>query len=96
MRGLNSVGIMQYSALVPCAFASLTASMFAHYFGVHADAFGTVKIVEFGLVPAEKILILGILCALLSVVFCLLLHTSHHLFKNTLKTLICVSQSPAL
>ena len=82
---VNSVGIMQYSALVPCVFASLSASLFANHFGVHAEAFGAVEMVKFGLAPAGKILILGALCALLSVAFCQLLHTSHHLFAKYLK-----------
>ena len=82
---VNSVGIMHYSAFVPCVFASLTASMFANQSGVYAEAFGSVKMVEFGLIPAGKIVILGILCALLSVIFCQVLHTANHLFKKYFK-----------
>lgn len=82
---VGSVGTMQYSALVPCTFASLAASIFANRFGVYAEDFGTVDMVDFGLAPAGKILILGILCALLSVAFCQLLHTAHHLFGKYFK-----------
>lgn len=82
---VSSVGLMQYSVLVPCVFASLSASMFANHFGVHAEAFGTVKMVNFGLVPAGKIILLGILCATLSVVFCEVLHTAHHLYAKYFK-----------
>lgn len=82
---VNSVGIMQYSAFVPCVFASLAASMFAGHFGVHAENFGSIELVEFGLIPAGKIMILGILCAVLSVVFCQVLHTTNHLYKKFFK-----------
>lgn len=82
---VNSVGIMHYSAFVPCVFASLAASMFANHFGVFAENFGVVEDVAFGIAPAGKIMILGILCALLSVIFCQVLHTSHHLYKKYFK-----------
>ncbi len=79
---VSSVGIMQYSALVPCIFASLSASLLANNFGVYAEHFGTVKNVAFGLLPAGKIILLGILCAILSILFCQLLHTAHHLYAK--------------
>ncbi len=82
---VSSVGIMQYSALVPCIFASLSASILANHFGVFAEAFGTVKMVEFGLVPAGKIILLGVLCAILSIVFCEILHVTHHLYAKFFK-----------
>jgi len=82
---VNSVGIMQYSAFVPCVFSSLVASMFAEYLGIHAESFGTAEKVEFGLLPAGKIMLLGILCAVLSVAFCQILHTASHLYKKLFK-----------
>lgn len=82
---VSSVGIMQYSALVPCAVASLTASIVSNHFGVFAEAFGTVKMVDFGVIPAGKIAILGMLCAVLSVAFCQILHTANHLYKKYFK-----------
>lgn len=82
---VNSVGIMQYAALVPCVFASLAASMFANHFGVFAEAFGTVATVDFALIPAGKIILLGILCATLSVAFCQILHTTSKLYQNYFK-----------
>lgn len=82
---VNSVGIMYYSALVPCVFASLVASSVANYFGVGVEAFGTVENVPFAFVPALKMMLLGILCALLSVAFCKLLHLTADWYKKLLK-----------
>ncbi len=82
---VNSVGIMQYSALVPCIFASLSASALANYFGVYAEHFGTVESVSYGIIPVLKMILLGILVAVLSVAFCKLLHVTGDLYKKFLK-----------
>ena len=82
---VNSVGIMQYAALVPCVFASLVASTVACHFGVFSESFGTVKMVDFGWIPAAKIILLGIMCALLSIAFCLILHAASHFYQKYLK-----------
>lgn len=82
---VNSVGIMHYSALVPCVFSSLIASMVANHFGVHAEAFGVVEDVTFTLGSAGKIVILGMFCALISVIFCKTLHIGHNLYKKYFK-----------
>lgn len=79
---VNSVGIMHYSAFVPCVFSSLIASMVANHFGVHAEAFGVVEELSFTLGSAGKVIILGMLCALLSVIFCKALHIGHKLYKK--------------
>lgn len=79
-----SIGSMQYAAFVPCMFASLIASTFATTMGCHAEAFTITEPVDFALVPALLIVLLGILCALISMIFCQTLHTSGHLFKKYL------------
>lgn len=79
---VSSIGIMHYAAFVPCMFASLIASSFATEMGVHAEAFTITEPVTFALVPALKIVLLGICCALISMLFCQLLHTAGHLLKK--------------
>lgn len=79
---IGSVGIMHYAAFVPCMFASLVASTFAHEMGCHAEAFAITEPVEFALIPALLIVLLGILCALISMIFCKTLHESSHLFRK--------------
>lgn len=79
---VGSIGIMHYAAFVPCMFASLVASTFAHEMGCHAEAFTITEPVEFAIVPALLIVLLGILCAVVSMIFCKTLHESGHLFRK--------------
>ena len=80
-----SVGIMHYSALVPCVIASLIAHGIATSFGVTAEAFPLGKLPAFTVTSAIKISVLAILCALISMLFCILLHQSEHLYKKFFK-----------
>ena len=81
-----SVGVMYYTALVPCVISSLVAHGVATYFGVSTEFFLIDTIPEFNVKTAIIISILAILCAIVSVVFCITLHTSeklyHKFFKN--------------
>ena len=79
---VGSIGIMHYAAFVPCMFASLVASTFAHEMGCHAEAFTITEPIEFALVPALLIVLLGILCAIVSMIFCKTLHESGNLFRK--------------
>lgn len=80
-----SVGIMHYSALVPCVIASLIAHGIADYFGAGAELFPLDTIPSFTINSAVKISVLAILCALVSILFCLLLHQTEYLYKKFLK-----------
>ena len=80
-----SVGVMYYAALVPCVISSLVASMVARYFGVSQELFLIEKIPTFRFLPAVKISVLAILCAGVSILFCIMLHSSDHLYKRFFK-----------
>lgn len=80
-----SIGIMYYAALVPCLFASFMGAGVSGFMGLSGEHFTIVEIPEFGLVPAAIIVCLGILCAVLSVGFCLILHGSEHLYRRYFK-----------
>ncbi len=82
---VGSIGMMHYAAFVPCMFASLVASTFATSMGVHAEAFTISEPIDFTVVPALWIVLLGILCAIISILFCQTLHASTHLQKKYLK-----------
>ena len=79
---VGSIGILHYAAFVPCMFASLIASTFAHEMGCHAEAFTITEPMEFAIAPSLLIVLLGILCALISRIFCIALHTTGHFFKK--------------
>ena len=80
-----SVGIMYYAALVPCVISSLIAHAIATSFGVSPDGFPLGKIPDFTIGSAVEISILAILCALVSILFCVMLHGSDHLYKKFFK-----------
>ncbi|MBQ9157464.1 MAG: chloride channel protein [Eubacterium sp.] len=75
-----NVGIMQYSALVPCVFAAIVANQFAVNMGINPEAFVVINIPPVSPVPLLKILLLGILCAWLSILFCRFLRTAGSLY----------------
>ena len=70
------VGAMRYAALVPCTIASLTASWLAGKCGIPLAKYTIGEIPAFQVVPALKILLLGVCCAAVSILFCVLLHQS--------------------
>lgn len=80
-----SVGIMQYSALVPCVIASLSAFSVAQAFGVGQELFLVEWVPNFTIFSATKVTILAVLCAVLSIAFCVLLHQTEHLYKRLFK-----------
>jgi len=79
---VSAVGFMHYGAFAPCMFASLVASSLSKYLGTHAEAFTITDVVPFEILPALKIVLLGICCAIISISFYKLLHKSGHLMKK--------------
>ena len=65
-----SVGIMHYSALVPCVIASLIAYAVASHLGVPAEAFPLDAIPPLTVGSGTRVIVLASLCALLSILFC--------------------------
>ena len=80
-----SIGIMEYAALVPCVIASVTASRFAHTMGFGPESMGFIHIPEFTPVTAAEIGLLALLCAFLSVAFCVLMQKVSGLFELIFK-----------
>ncbi len=81
-----TVGIMHYSALVPCVLASLAAHQLALFLGAAPEAFAVTQIPEFSLSSACLAALLAALCAVISVCFCWMLHSAEkgyrYFFKN--------------
>lgn len=80
-----SIGVMYYAALVPCTVASLVANQIALYCGMHGEHFVVSNIPEFTVMNTAKIGILAILCAFLSIVFCIVLHETEKRIRVWLK-----------
>lgn len=80
-----SVGVMYYIALVPCVISSLVAHGIACSFGVSNELFLIDEIPAFGILSSIKISTLAILCALVSILFCIVLHQTEGLYKRFFK-----------
>ena len=65
-----SVGVMYYAALVPCATASLIAILVSRLFSVSAASLAIQEIPALQPLPLLQTLLLGILCAGVSFLFC--------------------------
>lgn len=77
-----SVGIMQYAALVPCSIAALVAKEVAELVGAEGEHFQILAPPSFDLKSAVMIIILAVLCAAVSILFCKVLHVTEHLYKK--------------
>lgn len=82
---IGSVGVMYYAALVPCVISSLTAWRLAAFAGVEYDSFAKAVFPKLSISGALFILLLGVLCAALSVIFCITLHKTNSILKKHLK-----------
>jgi len=80
-----SVGIMHYAALVPCVIAALVAQGVASRAGIMPETFVIAEVPDFTVFSAVKIVLLAILCAFLSILFCVTLHRTELLYKRFLK-----------
>ena len=79
-----SVGRFLYSALVPCLCASLTAAELSK--ALHGEVVRmTLPALDVDTLLTLQTAALAILCALLSIVFCLVVHQTGHLAARTLK-----------
>ncbi len=79
---MMSVGIMQYSAMVPCVFSSIIANRFAVTMGINPDSFVIRSIPNMSVAVGGKILILGMLCAAVSVAYVLFLRMAALLYNE--------------
>ncbi len=80
-----SVGIMHYAALVPCVIASLVARAVATHFGLGAEEYVIGELPKFGVKTAILICIFAVLCGLVSMLFCTVLHTYEDFLGDKLK-----------
>lgn len=74
-----TVGVMHYSAIVPCTIASLVAASISQSVGIAPTAFEVAHIPDMlAMDTGWSVGVLGVLCALLSILFCVVMeHISH-------------------
>lgn len=81
-----SVGIMHYSALVPCTTAALTADVIARYFHVSHMGFQVPEIsASFDLLTGGRVCLLAVGAAVVSILFCIALRKTGECYERWLK-----------
>ena len=79
-----SVGVLYYAGLVPCLTAALTGYLVSVLMGVPPTRF-TVTVPGLEVRTMLLVIVLTLLCAVVSILFCRGLHGVEHLLKRTLK-----------
>ena len=79
-----SVGVLYYAGLVPCLTAALTGYLGSVLMGVPPTRF-TVTVPGLEVRTMLLVMVLALLCAVVSILFCRGLHGVEHLLKRTLK-----------
>ena len=79
-----SVGVLYYAGLVPCLTAALMGYLVSVLMGVPPTRF-TVTVPGLEVRTMLLVMVLALLCAVVSILFCRGLHGVEHLLKRTLK-----------
>ena len=79
------VGVMQYSGFVPCVVSSMAAHFIAQWMQIPPEVFHLSGIPDITPMGFGQILIFGCAAALVSVLFCVVLHEAEHLYERHFK-----------
>lgn len=79
-----SVGVMHYAALVPCLTSALIGYGIANLFHIQPTSFVIASMPQIGIFSAVQVAALSVLCALVSVLFCVSMHQAGKLYKKYL------------
>ena len=77
-----SVGVMYYAAIVPCTIASLVGVGVASSFGVPPTAYALAGVPVLSPLSALQCVGMGVLFALLSILFCRVMHAAPKLYNR--------------
>lgn len=80
-----SVGIMYYSALLPCALSALIGFEISKFFGVAPTAFTILNVPEVTIGSTLRTVVLGIACAFLGILFCITVKKTGKYYKRFFK-----------
>ena len=79
-----SIGVLYYSGLIPCITSSLVAYAVSLRFGIEPMRFA-VAAPETGALTLARAAVLALGCALVSILFCEMLHRTEHLAERLVK-----------
>ncbi|MGN0475402.1 MAG: chloride channel protein [Acutalibacteraceae bacterium] len=77
-----SVGVMYYSALVPSVLSALVGYCIAIRYGVEKTFYPISALPEITIASVVKVTLLAILCGMVSVLFCVVMHHTAHFLKK--------------
>jgi len=80
-----NVGIMYYSALVPCTVSALVAHEVASFFGIKSAPYILPEVGYRNLHGIIVTVVLAVLCAVISMIFCEALHSAQHGIEKILR-----------
>ncbi len=80
---VSSVGIMHYTALVPCICSALVARQISLLLGVETDVFRVASTVPLSLPSGLRVVLLAACCAAVSILFCLALRLLHRIMHRS-------------
>ena len=77
-----SVGIIRCSAILPCLFSAIISAKIALMFHIAPESFPLTEVYALNLGNFTRTAVTAAVCALVSILFCLSMHTSDKLFKK--------------
>jgi H+/Cl- antiporter ClcA len=80
-----SVGVIYYAGLVPCILSALVAFRISLYFGVEPIGFSNVTVPDISFFVVLKIVVLAVICAVISILFCLSMKKTKAFMNKVLK-----------
>ncbi len=80
-----SVGVMYYSAIVPCVLSALIAKQVALLMGVTPTVFTVAAVPELGFLNIAKLVGLGAMCGVVAILFCAVMHLAPRLYDKVTK-----------
>lgn len=80
-----SIGIIHYSSFIPCIVASIVAYRISLLFKLEPVRYTLQVIPEFNAENIIKVVVLAMLCAVVSIIFCEALHKTNFLFSKYIK-----------
>ena len=76
------IGVAYYAAFIPCVFAAFIGAEVSHLLGLHAESFTILNIPEFELHTMIYPIMIGLLGAIVSIIFCEVVHKAHHIYHK--------------
>jgi H+/Cl- antiporter ClcA len=77
-----SVGILHYSALFPALLSALVSTGTAGLLGVSAEGYDLLGVPELAPLELVRVGALAVLCALVSILFCVVIHQAGRLYRR--------------